>query len=192
MAKKPLFKFLPLVFLLHLAALADFPRWIMPMNYTSRNGNVFMHPFTLTSNIRDIYLTIQVPLNEGGDYHLIINPSISGTKSDYFRGGSGIGFRKIISEAETFYLQLMPSAFYLEDWAQSNGTISGPLVNVLAYIGVNFVDFYFDAGIGYGWAFLPKGARKYSDFPYHVEKNQGLVIDINFGFTIAWVPGNIP
>jgi hypothetical protein len=178
MAKKPIFKFLPLVFLLHSAAFAHGDPLPGP-----REFQISIHPITLTSNIRNIYLTVQVPLEEYGDYHIIINPSLllsSLNKSDYYRWGSGIGIRRFISGV--FYLQLMPSIFQLEGSTPDNLIASGAMINVLGYIGINIGILYFDVGIGYGWVSLPKTLRNYSDFPYHFKNNRGFALDVNFGF----------
>jgi hypothetical protein len=174
-------KLLPLLFLLHSAGFAHPPFNIL----TPKEFNIFIHPVAITSHIRsNIYLTYQVPLGEDGDYHIIINPSFlisSFNKKDYSRYGSGIGFRRFIDE--DFYVQIMPSMFYLNGSAPGNETISGSMVNVLGYVGYNMGYWYFDAGLGYGWAFLPKTLKNYSDFPYHLKNNRGLAFDINFGVT---------
>jgi hypothetical protein len=176
-----LLKLLPLLLLLHSAAFAH--PWFNVNHYGPKDGQIFIHPTTITSHFRsNIYLTAQVPLDEDGDYHIIINPSFLISlfnKKDYSRYGAGIGFRRFIGEV--FYIQIMPSMFYLKGSEPDNGTFSGSTVNALGYIGVHSGVLFFDVGIGYGWAFLPKTLRNYLDFPYHLKNNRGLAFDVNFG-----------
>jgi hypothetical protein len=75
--------------------------------------------------------------------------------------GSGLGIRSFIYN-NMYYLQLMPGAYYFRE------TISGPMIDVLGYIGFNLGLFFFDAGMGYSWNFA--------------KERYGLVFDANFGF----------
>jgi hypothetical protein len=172
MAKKLLFKFLPLVFLLHsvcVGNLGDF--------------RLFLHPLSLVSGITrnydpNIYLTLQWNLNDKYDdnYHLIVNPFLV-KRDDRFGIGSGMGFRYSMESRITysgFYFQLMPNAYYSErlilDSDNVDKTVSGPVMNVLGYIGYSVATLWlFDAGIGYGWDYAKNSSGLVFDFNVSVE-----------------------
>jgi hypothetical protein len=172
-------RFLMLVFLLCSAGFAHSPLGtVETLSYFETKHYIFLHPFSIASGLYDIqnpelilYLTTEHQLS---DYNrLIVHPSIL-VKSDYFRLGSGLGIRHYASSGfeGVPYLQLMPSVHYVRE------TVSGPVIDVLGYIGTTIADdctFFFDVGIGYGWNFA--------------KKNSGLVFDINFGvnFNILWL-----
>jgi hypothetical protein len=177
---------MPLIFLLcSIANSKDF----------SNGFGIFVHPLTVGAGIYDsrnpgldLYLTVQVPLDKNGGYSLIANPSIL-LSNDYFRRGTGIGFRCYIGEdKDNIYLQLMPSAHYLKHsmFGKDNAreSVSGKMIDILGYIGSGSKSMFLDIGIGYGWAFFPKGYRAYSNYPYYGKNNHGLAFDINFGFNI--------
>jgi hypothetical protein len=152
------FRFLPFVLLLNLVVPAHSP-WLLDMFY--------IHPITAVSSIvlrePHIYLTVKSSSGISYNDYLIINPSVL-NNDDYFRVGSGLGYRRHLNDEEFYYWQLMPSVHYLK-YSTSD---SGPMINVLGYVGVSKKAIMFlDAGIGYKWDFA--------------KKNHGLAFDINFG-----------
>jgi hypothetical protein len=166
------------------------------LNFFNR-FDIFIHPATMVSGIYssqkpglNLYLTAQGQLDKDGYCNLIANPSILSRK-DYFRRGSGMGFRYYArGNRDGLYFQLMPSTHFLEYSMHGSDNIreaiSGKMIDVLGYIGSSEErSIYFDIGIGYGWAFFPKGYRAYSNYPYFGKKNHGLAFDINFGVNIA-------
>jgi len=110
----------------------------------------YLHPVSLISGIIESEKVIYLTLNLG---YLIINPSFL-DKKDYYRFGSGFGYRNYfpITEVPIFYFQIMPSIHYLE-YSKAN---SGKMINVLGYVGAadNFA--FFDVGVGYEWNFVKK------------------------------------
>jgi len=170
MVKKYIVRCLLLVFLANSPIHAHNPPNPEDLDY------FFLHPISLISGIRKsetiIYLTIKGPLNEdeyiardGGYYrkenpkkyldYLIINPSFL-NKEDYYRIGSGLGYRRNVLSFEDkvfCYFQIMPSVHYLE-YSKAN---SGAIINVLGYVGTSLKsEGFFDVGVGYEWNFVEK------------------------------------
>jgi hypothetical protein len=182
MAKKPALKLLLLLLLLHSAVFAHF----RPNDPHINDVNFYMHLMSMYSGVingsydLNLYLTMQLPLDEMGNYHVIINPAIL-DRSDYFKLGSGIGIRRSIPYEHNpdacYYLQLMPSVHYFKrsvlDADNNYETISGQVTSVLGYIGMWFGVSFIDVGAGYSWNFA--------------EKNHGLAFDINFGTVLNFL-----
>ncbi|MDR0516424.1 MAG: hypothetical protein LBH25_05195 [Fibromonadaceae bacterium] len=148
------------------------------------------------------YFTVEYPLNDL--YSLVVNPSIYYEKSidynkDYnredwkfFRMGSGIGIRYFLNgNADGFYLQLMPSAYYTNlikyHYDKANEITSGPIIDILGYVGYSAkfsrISIFFDAGAGYAWGPFSSnssGLLKFGSSGYSKRS-----IDFNFGFGFA-------
>jgi len=138
----------------------------IPLN-TNQKTSVYLHPVSLITSfvryaVEDLYLprlnlTGEFPFSKSNA--LIVTPSLwaEGSMEDdteLFMIGSGIGIRRFINgNADGFYLQLMPSVFYLKiddkiDYAYNLN------VDVLGYIGYSVkyskINLFFDIGMGYG------------------------------------------
>jgi len=166
--------------------------------------SIYFHPITLISSIAVekspvlLYLAGEIPMSRFNA--IVVNPSlwtggsagkdINGKDTDYFRIGSGVGFRRYANgEANGLYFQLMSSGHYLEI-----GKNSGSLIDLLFYIGnstkYSGISIYSDFGFGYKWGFDNKGSSSFKnirDIPDAVgwvSYRNGLVIDINIGIGI--------
>jgi len=155
--------------------------------------SVYFHPISLISSLAVekspllLYLSGEYPMSRFNA--LVINPSLwTGGGADYFRIGSGVGFRRYANgEANGLYFQLMGSGHYL-----SVGNQSGSLIDLLFYVGQSIkysgISIYYDFGLGYTWGGIKsnsyKDIRDVPDFVRWVAGREGLTFDINIGLGI--------
>jgi hypothetical protein len=133
-----------------------------------------------------LYLAGELPMSRFNA--LVINPSLWAGGDDYFRIGSGVGFRRYANgEANGLYFQLMGSGHYLDI-----GGTRGSLLDILFYVGNSVkysgISIYYDFGLGYTWGGIKSASfREVSDFPDFVRwvaGRDGLAFDINVGIGI--------
>jgi hypothetical protein len=204
MAKKFLFKFLPLVFLCSLAfADEDLPNKDIDLETNKKieanqRVSIYFHPGSLLWPA--LYLTIEYPLSEYNS--IIINPSLWFFSEDFglftsfiddtevFRLGSGIGIRdyRIGYGAEGYafgkgsYIQLMSSVHYLKvrkyEDKHNYKTYSGPVIDITFSVGGkdDTWGMFCDFGVGYRWANI-------SSLTFFGESTEYLDGNIGFGFS---------
>jgi hypothetical protein len=197
MAQKSFFKFLPLVLICTLAFAEEDVK-------AKQRFSVYMHPASLYGLILLIennvffYFTAEYKLNDF--YSIVLAPSIWNGKwieplvdnrRKYFRLGSAIGIRRFVNgNAEGFYTQLMPGAYYLsyeESEAYMGKTVSGPMIDVLGYVGYARKFFGFDTfvetGIGYRWSSL---SNPFEDIPFPLSSGyENMALNVNIGVGLS-------
>jgi hypothetical protein len=210
MAKKPVLKFLPLVFLCSLAfADEDLPDVDIDLEINKRREanqrvSIYFHPFSLF--LPAFYLTIEYPLSKHNS--IIINPSMWFFSKDFgaytyilkdeehfrqeelFRLGSGIGIRRFekgISEGR--YFQLMSSVHYLKiheyddesnDYSGPYKTYSGLMADLLGYFGYSIKSYGGSLFFDYGLGYRWANAGSRNFFG-----NNGIAVEFNIGLGFA-------
>jgi hypothetical protein len=193
MAPKSFSKFLPLVLICTLAFAQEDSK-------AKQSFSVYMHPaslyglFLLIEDNGFFYLTAEYKLTDF--YSILLAPSIwSGKWTDkhryfenrekYFRVGSAIGFRRFVNgNAEGFYLQLMPGAYYFScEESYTGETISKTMIDALGYVGYTRKFFGFstfvETGIGYRWSSLTNSLE---DIPFPLSSGyKNLALNVNIG-----------
>ncbi|MDR2580018.1 MAG: hypothetical protein LBC85_03375 [Fibromonadaceae bacterium] len=187
--------------------------------------SVYLHPVSLYGMLlcalEDYcfsYLTVEYPLNKR--YSLIVAPSIWTGKMleglnesrHYLRLGSGVGIRHFTNgKADGFYLQLMPSAYYVRYEGETLNmilyrsieegftidcceTASSQIFDILGYIGYSKkfsrISIFFDAGLGYMWSptcrlDTPILLVPVNNIPAGNGCIGGISFDVNFGIGFA-------
>jgi hypothetical protein len=193
MAQKSFFKFLPLVLICTLAFAEEDSK-------AKQNFSIYMHPASLYGLVLLVesnaffYFTAEYKLTDF--YSIVLAPSIwSGKWTDsrryynnrarYFRLGSEIGIRRFMnSNAEGFYLQLLPGVYHFScEESYTGETISKTMIDALGYVGYARKLFGFnafaEAGIGYRWSSL---RYSFEDIPFPLSSGyKNLALNINMG-----------
>jgi hypothetical protein len=193
MAQKSFPKFLPLVLICTLVFAEEGSK-------PKQNFSVYMHPASLYGLLLFIgdneffYFTAEYRLSDF--YSVVLAPSIwSGkwtedhryfdNRERYFRLGTAIGIRRFANrDAEGFYLQFMPGAYYFScEESYTKETISKSMIDILSYVGYarDFFGFnaFVETGIGYRWSSL---VNSFEDIPFPLSSGyKNLALNINIG-----------